>query len=842
VTISGTGFGATQGGSTVKFNGTAATPTSWSATSIVAPVPTGAASGNVVVTVAGAASNGVSFTVSAGQTPTILLGDSNIEATVDYNVLGQAQAWPYTASATGTVTTLSFYADSSTGNGPYIEGIYADAGGVPGALLGSGSIATTAGGKWNTVTLPTSVNVTAGTKYWLALLGVSGNMVRFHDDGTACNSMGSNTGLKALAATWTSSATWQNCPASVYASGTTGAVGLSVAVSPKRAALTITQTVSLIATVSNDGTNQGVKWVATGGSFSANTSASGVAVTYTAPATAGVYTITATSVADSGVSASTTIAVTDLAGVYTYHNDLARDGANTQEYALSPSAVSTSTFGKLFSCTVDGAIYAQPLWDANLNLNGGMHNVVFVATQHESLYAFDADANPCVTLWHVNLIDTNHGGTAGETSVPSGPSGNLVGAGYGDITPEVGVTGTPVIDPSTNILYVVSKSVSSNGTSFYQRLHAIDLATGNEKYSQPANITSSITFPGTGDGGSTVSFNTRQQNQRAGLALVNGVVYVAWASHEDRAPYYGWIVGFNASTLAVASVLNVSPNAQYSGIWMGGGAPSADNNNNIYLITGNGAFDAANASSPNNDYGDSFLQLSGNLGVSSYFTPSDQANDNANDVDFGSGGAAVILNLASGALKHLVVGGGKDGTVYLLNGDSMGGLGDSNARQHFNIGTEIHAIGAFWNNNLYIAASNAPLFSYSFNTSTDLFNTSFASESSINYTWPGPSPSVSAEGSNNGVVWALDDSRYCTQQSTGCGPAVLHAYDATNLAAELWNSSQAGGDTAGNAVKFTIPTVANGKVYVGTRGNNTGGTLGSTSISGELDVYGLKPN
>jgi len=1002
VTISGTSFGSTQGSSTVKFNGTTATPTSWSATSIVAPVPSGATNGNVVVTVGGAASNAVSFTVTASQAPTILLGDSNIESTVDYNALGQAQAWPYTASATGTVSTLSFYADSSTGNGPYIEGIYADAGGAPGALLASGSMATTAASKWNTVTLSTTVNVTAGVKYWLALLGVSGNMVRFHDDGAACNSAGSNTGLKALPAIWTTSATWQNCPASIYASGTTGAgnpapsisgltpasgivgtsvtisgtnfgstgtvtfngtsvtvtswsassvvvtvptaatsgnvvvtvggvasngvpftvtpnitslsptagavgtsvtisgtsfgstqgsstvkfnttaatptswsatsivvsvpsgastgnvvvtvggaasngvtfsVGLAVTVSPKRAALTITQAVPLTATVSNDGTNQGVKWAATGGSFYAGTSASGVAVTYTAPATAGVYTITATSVADSGASASTTIAVTDLEGVYTYHDDLARDGANSQEYSLSPSTVSTSTFGKLFSCTVDGAIYAQPLWVANLSVNGGIHNVVFVATQHESLYAFDADSSPCVTLWHVNLIDTNHGGTAGETPVPSGPSGNLVGSGYGDITPEVGVTGTPVIDPApANTLYVVSKSVSSGGTTFYQRLHAIDLATGNEKYTKPANITSSITFPGTGDGGSTVSFNTQQQNQRAGLALVNGVVYVAWASHEDRAPYYGWIVGFNASTLAVSSILNVSPNAQYSGIWMGGGAPSADGNNNIYLITGNGTFDVTNASSPNNDYGDSFLQLSGNLAVSSYFTPSDQANDNANDVDFGSGGAAVVLNLSSGTLKHLVVGGGKDGTVYLLNGDSMGGLGDSQARQHFNIGTQIHAIGAFWNNNLYIAASNAPLLSYSFNSSTDLFNTSFASESAINYGWPGPSPSVSATGSSNGIVWALDDSNYCTPQSTGCGPAVLHAYNAANLGVELWNSSLSGGDAAGNAVKFTIPTIANGKVYIGTRGNNTGGIFGSTTISGELDVYGLKQN
>ena len=184
----------------------------------------------------------------------------------------------------------------------------------------------------------------------------------------------------------------------------------------------------------------------------------------------------------------------------------------------------------------------------------------------------------------------------------------------------------------------------------------------------------------------------------------------------------------------------------------------------------------------------------------------------------------------------------KDGTVYLVNGDNMGGLGDSNARQHFNIGSEIHSVGAFWNNNFYIAASNGPLLSFSFNTSTNLFNTSVASQSSFNYGWPGPSPSVSSSGLSNGIVWALDNTNYCTNQSPGCGPAVLHAYDATNLRTELWNSSRVSGDTAGKAVKFTVPTVANGKVYIGTRGNNTGGVFGSTSISGELDVYGLKPN
>ena len=309
---------------------------------------------------------------------------------------------------------------------------------------------------------------------------------------------------------------------------TVGSQTITVSVSPLRAGLTVTQTLSVTATT-ND--SAGVMWSATGGSFSAAGSLTGVAVTYTAPSTAGTYTITATSATDITVSASFTVAVTDLAGVYTYHDDLARDGANTQEYALTPSNVNTSSFGKLFSCTVDGAVYAQPLWVANLTIGGVKHNVVFVATQHDSLFAFDADANPCVQLWDVSLIDTNHGGTGGEVTVPSGVPGYLVGIGSGDITPEVGVTGTPVIDPSTSTLYVVSKSMNSGGTVFYQRLHAIDLATGNEKSGAPVTITA--TYPGTGDGGTTDTFNPRQQNQRPGLAFVNGTVYIAWASHED---------------------------------------------------------------------------------------------------------------------------------------------------------------------------------------------------------------------------------------------------------------------------------------------------------------------
>jgi hypothetical protein len=614
-------------------------------------------------------------------------------------------------------------------------------------------------------------------------------------------------------------------------------IDLAVSLSPNRGAVTLGQQLPFTAAVTNDIGAAGVSWIVTaGGALNGQTTTTASF----SSTSAGLYTITARSIVDNTKSASATIGVTDLAGVFTYHNDLSRDGSNPSEYALTTSNVTATTFGKLFSCTVDGAVYAQPLWVANLTINGAKHNVVLVATQHESLYAFDADARPCVTLWHANLIATNHGGTAGETSVPSGPTGNLVGNANGDITPEVGVTGTPVIDPMTNTVYVVSKSVIPSGPTFFQRIHAIDTLTGSERAGSPVTI--AATYPGTGDGSSTTTFDAGQQNHRPALTLVNGVVYIAWASHEDRVPYYGWVMGYNAANLAQTAVLNVTPNVGYGGIWMGGSALAADSSNNLYLITSNGGFDANSSTAPNNDYGDSFLKITSGLSVSQYFTPSDEAIDNSSDQDFGSGGAAILLDQPSSPVPHLVIGGGKDGTLYLLNRDSMGGLGDSNAWQSFNFGFPIFATGAFWNGRFYLAGVNGPLQSYSFNTATGMFDLSSVPQSPGSFGFPGSTPSVSSSGTVNGIVWVLDNGNYCTPESDGCGPTVLHAYDATNVAKELWNSTQGAGNAAGNAVKFTVPTVANGKVYVGTRGNNTGGNTSSSTIPGELDVYGLLPN
>jgi chitodextrinase len=615
---------------------------------------------------------------------------------------------------------------------------------------------------------------------------------------------------------------------------------VAVSISPKRAAVTTSQSQTFSATVTGS-TNTSVTWAVdtipngspTVGTIDANGK-------YTPPAAAGTHTVSAASVADITKNATAPIAVTDLTGVFTYHNDLSRDGANTHEFALTTSTVTVATFGKLFSCTTDGAVYAQPLWVPNLTIGAAKHNVIFVATQHESLYAFDADSNasPCVPLWHANLMDAAYGGTSGETSVPSGHIGGLVGNGFGDIEAEVGITGTPVIDPSTNTLYVVSKSVNAS-TQFFQRLHALDLTTGSEKLNGNKPILISASVPGDGDGssGGTVTFDPRNQHQRPGLALVNGVIYVAWASHEDHDPYHGWVVGYNASTLAQVpgAVFNTTPNhvgtVSYSrgGVWMGGGAPAADASNNLYFITGNGTYDGLN------NFGDSILRLStsGGLSATDWFTPNDQAMLDQNDTDLGSGASTILVDLPLAPVHQLLIGGGKEGTLYLLDRTSLGHFTPNNSGvvQSFPASNGIFATPAFWQNKLYYAADGDALKMFTLDPAMGMFTPiagpSATSHSTNSFGFPGSTPSVSASGVANGIIWALDNSQYGFPAGTN-GPAVLHAYDATNLASELWNSSQGTGNGAGNAVKFTVPTVANGKVYIGTRT--------------ELDVYGLKPN
>jgi hypothetical protein len=625
--------------------------------------------------------------------------------------------------------------------------------------------------------------------------------------GASCGTLSATSSASGAAITYTAPATAPT-PAIVLATATSvfditkttvvtitiTSVPVTVTVSPVRVGLTTGQLQAFAANAS--GSSTAVTWevdTIPGGNSSIGTiSAAGV---YTPPSNAGTHTVGARSVADSTVVATASVAITDLAGVLTYHNDLTRAGVNNKEYALNTSNVKTATFGKRFACSIDAAAYAQPLWVANVAIGGGTHNVVIAATQHDTIYVFDADASPCHTYWSKSLLGS------GETWVGNGDVGS------GDITPDIGIVGTPVIDGATKTIYVVSKSKS--GSTFHQRLHALSLIDGSEKFSGPQDIA----FTSNG-----ITFSPLRENERCGLALVNGVVYIAYASHGDQQTYYGWVVGYNASTLAQTAVFNDDPGFAFGGIWMSGGAPAADSSNNLYVITGNGVFDGTS------NFGDSFLKLStgGSIGVASFFAPSNQGDLNNNDTDLGAGGAAILIDAPAAPVPHLVIGGGKQGFLYLLNRDSLGGNNstDSGAVQIFNAGNGIFATPAFWQNNLYLAGVNGHVKAFAFDGTTGKFTTAPSSQSPTGFGFPGSTPSVSAQGTSNGIVWA-------TERVSGSS-SVLHAYDATNLNNELWNSNSGSGNQAGQSVKFTVPTVANGKVYVGT--------------AGEISVYGLSPN
>jgi hypothetical protein len=607
----------------------------------------------------------------------------------------------------------------------------------------------------------------------------------------------------------------------------------AVNMSPVRASIVaVTQMVQFKATVTGDPSNS-VTWSvdgAAGGNAAVGTISSGGL--YTPPAGAGAHTVQATSTVDTTKSAAATIAVTDLTGVVTYHNNLDRDGTNTQEYALTTSSVTTATFGKLFSCPVDGAAYTQPLWVPGLNIGGALRNAIFVATQHDSVYSFDADVSPCSQLWRVNLLDAAHGGTSGETPVPTGD----VGSGFQDILPEIGVTGTPVIDPASGTLYLVSKSEGPAG-SFHQRLHAIDLITGDEKFAGPINIAASVVGTGDGSVGGILNFDRRNEHERSGLTLVNGTVYIAWAAHEDHDPYHGWVIGYDAASLAQVAVFNADPNGSRGGVWMAGGAPAVDASGSLYLSTGNGSFDGNSGTPPNDDFGDTVMKIGTSSGLSlvDWFTPFNQAFLDGQDADLGASGVVILPDQTSGP-AHLLVAGGKEGRLYLLDRDAMGNYcaacttTDTNILQSFLAAPAIFGTPAFWQNKLYLGGTADALSLFAFDATTGNFNTVASSQSATSFQFPGPTPSLSAQGASGGVLWAIDSSRYGVPSAFGTGPAILHAYDAANLSSELWNSSLAANnrDTAGNAVKFTVPTVANGKVYMGTRT--------------EIDVFGLFPN
>jgi hypothetical protein len=516
--------------------------------------------------------------------------------------------------------------------------------------------------------------------------------------------------------------------------------------------------------------------------------------------------------------ATLTVTATSSNDVATFKNDVARSGQSLSESTLTLANVNSASFGLLHTVMVDGKVDAQPLYLAQLAISGAAHNVAFVATEHGSVYAIDADAG--TPIWQVSILA--NGETPSDTH------------GCSQVTPEIGVTSTPVIDRAAGphgVLYVVGMSIDKS-SNYHQRLHALDITTGAELFNGPAEITA--TAP---NSSGTTMFAAGQYEERAALLLANGQIYTTWTSHCDFAPYSGWIIAYDQTTLAQTAVLNVGPNSGAAvpngthfnmngpAIWMSGDGPAADAQGNIYLLTGNGLFEPtldANGFPNMGDFGNSFMKLASttsSLKVADYFAMSTEVAESAADLDLGSGGEMLLPDLTdgNGNVKHLAVGAGKDSNIYVVDRDNMGKF---NAAQN-QIWQEIDGVvpgnppgaaggvrstPAWFNGTIYYGDSGGTL--KAFSVTNAKLSTAPTSQSAITFAYPGASPVVSASGTTNAIVWAHENTT----------PAVLHAYDASNLAHELYNSNQATGgrDQFGPGNKFIAPTVGGGKVFVGT--------------------------
>jgi hypothetical protein len=491
--------------------------------------------------------------------------------------------------------------------------------------------------------------------------------------------------------------------------------------------------------------------------------------------------------------------------VVTYHYDNLRTGQNVSEMTLAPSNVNVSSFGKLGEFAVDGLVDGQPLLVSNLAIPGkGNKNVLYAVTENDSIYAFDVDsitATGGTVLWQATAL------LSGET-----PSDNR---GCTQVTPQIGITSTPVIDRGRNAIYIVAMSKDTNG-NYYQRVHALNLTTGSELFGGPTTI--QATYPGTGDNSSngSVVFDPKQYKERPGLLELNGSIYTTWSSHCDDSPYTAWVISYSADTLAQSNVLNLVPNGSKGAVWMSGAAPGADASGNIYFIMGNGDFDTTLNSSgfpSNNDCGNCFAKISSTtpLTLLDYFTPLNTVSESDSDTDFGSGGELLLPDLVdgNGNTLHLAVGSGKDANIYVVNRDNLGKF-NGNADNIYQLiagqlSGGVFSKPSYFNGTVYYGAVNDSI--KAFPIVNGLLATTPSSRSSHSFGYPGATPSISASGTTNGIVWVVENS----------SPAVLHAYDATNLANELYNSNQApnGADNF-SSNKFITPMVANGKVYVGT--------------------------
>lgn len=549
--------------------------------------------------------------------------------------------------------------------------------------------------------------------------------------------------------------------------------------------------------------------------------AGATAASYTTPATitsGAIFVVAVSNSAGSVTSNPATLSVSNAptpAGtdVVTSKNDLGRTGQNLTESVLTTANVNANTFGLLRTLSVDGRVDAQPLYLAQLSVGSSAHNVVFIATENDSVYAIDADSG--ATLWHSSTL------AAGEVASDT--------RNCGQVSPQIGVTATPVIDRAAGphgVIYVVAMSKDSS-SAYHQRLHALDVTTGAELFAGPKDI--AATFPIAG--GTTTTFDPSQYEERAALLLSQGVIYTSWTSHCDNAPYSGWIIAYDETTLAQKSVLNIAPNSGGKGpaIWMAGGGPSADSAGNVYLLSANGVFETtADAQGfPNmQDYGNSFLKLAttgGTLTVADYFAMSNEVAESYSDIDLGSGGQLLLPDLTDDthAVRHLMIGAGKDTNLYVVSRDAMGKFNPAKNLiwQELDgvLPGGIWSTPAYFNNTIYYADVGGSL--KAFGIVSAKLSAAPTSQTTTAFAFPGACPTVSANGTANAIVWASENT----------SPAVLHAYDATNLAHELYNSTQAanGRDNAGAGNKFIAPTIADGKVFLGTQ-NSVG-------------VYGLLP-
>ena len=493
-------------------------------------------------------------------------------------------------------------------------------------------------------------------------------------------------------------------------------------------------------------------------------------------------------------------AIASSVRVLTYHNDAARTGQNLEEKILTPSNVNFNDFGKVAFLNVDGLVDAEPLYVSNMAVAGNPHNVVFVVTEHDSVYAFDADTY--AELWHVTALGSNE--------VPSDERG------CGQVSPEIGITSTPVIalnNRGRGVMYLVAMSKDQNG-KYFQRLHALDIATGAEVSGSPTTI--KATFPNLS--GET-TFDPKMYKERASLLLADGMIFTSWASHCDNGEYTGWVIAYNAATLRQEEVLNVTPNGSDGAIWMSGGGPAADSEGKIYLLDGNGTFDSTLNSEGfpiNGDFGNGFLKLStggGKLVVEDYFNMHNTTAESDADQDLGSGGAVVLPDFKddTGNTWQLAVGAGKDGHIYVVNRGLMGKFNtenDSGIYQELDksLAGGVWATPAYFQNTVYFGAVGDSLKAFSI-VNAKLVGTPI-SKTAATFAYPGTTPSVSANGATDGIVWAVE--------SRGSDAGILHAYDARNLRAELYNSNQAGNRDNFSDNKYITPMIANGKVFIGT--------------------------